>query len=111
MTDAADLPKLTSRRPERRWVPALLLFVAAVVLVDALIGDQSFASGRQAQEKLLVMGAELSVLQGENARLREEIRRLQDDPDTIEYLARKDLGLARKGEVLVLLGRGEARSR
>ena len=45
--------------------------------------------------------ARASALRGQNARLREEVRRLRDDPATIEYVARKDLGLARRGEILV----------
>ena len=105
MTDAADCPKpkLTPRRKPRQWLPGFLLFVAVVVLVDALVGDQSVARSLRVQDDLVAMGAELSVLQGENARLRDEARRLREDPETIEYVARKELGMARKDEVLVLL--------
>ena len=39
----------------------------------------------------------------ENTRLREQIRRLREDPATIESLAREELGLIRDGEVLFIL--------
>ena len=64
MTDAADCPKLTPRRKPRQWLPGFLLFVAVVVLVDALVGDQSVARSRRVQDDLVAMGAELSVLKG-----------------------------------------------
>jgi cell division protein FtsB len=39
----------------------------------------------------------------ENDRLREEIRRLQDDPTAIEELARRELGLIRPGEKVFII--------
>ena len=39
----------------------------------------------------------------ENARLREDVRRLRFDPGTIEALARKELGLIKPGEVLFII--------
>jgi cell division protein FtsB len=47
--------------------------------------------------------ADLERLRSENIRLREEVRLLREDPETIEFVARKELGLARRGEVLVVL--------
>jgi cell division protein FtsB len=42
-------------------------------------------------------------MRAENARLREMIGRLRDDPGTIEAIARRELGLVRPGEVLFIL--------
>lgn len=39
----------------------------------------------------------------ENAGLREQARRLHEDPAMIERIARQDLGLVRPGEILVVL--------
>ena len=83
-TGPTGLPALPPRRSPHRWLPTVFVLIGAIVLADALIGEQSLSSGQ-------------------NARLREEARRLREDPDTIEYLARKDLGLARRGEILVVV--------
>jgi cell division protein FtsB len=42
-------------------------------------------------------------LKAENAGLREQARRLKEDPATIEGIARADLGLVRPGEILVVV--------
>ena len=42
-------------------------------------------------------------LRAENARLRDEARRLKEDAATIETLARRELGLIRPGEVLFVV--------
>ena len=102
-THTADAARLPARPAERRWLRAVLMLVAMIVLADALIGEQSLASGRRARKQYDAVGAELSALRGENARLRDEVRKLRDDPDTIEYVARKNLGLARPGEILVVV--------
>jgi cell division protein FtsB len=39
----------------------------------------------------------------ENARLREEARRLREDPDAIEEIARRELGLIRRGEKVFII--------
>ena len=46
----------------------------------------------------------------DNARLRERVRALKDDPQAIEDLARRELGLVRPGEVVIDLGRAPVRA-
>src|SRR4051812_42900959 len=96
----ADLPRVIPRRAERRWVRPLLVLIAMIVLADALIGDQSLSSGIRARKEYESLGAAVQTLRGQNDRLRDEVRRLREDPGTIEYVARKDLGLAQPGEIL-----------
>jgi cell division protein FtsB len=45
----------------------------------------------------------ISALRVENARLRENARRLREDPSAIEALARRELGLMRRGEILFVI--------
>ena len=45
----------------------------------------------------------------ENARLREEARRLREDPSAIEEIARRELGLIVPGEKLFILKDVESR--
>jgi cell division protein FtsB len=95
--------KLSPRRPGRPWLGGMVVLIAMIVLADALVGEQSLSSGLRARRQYEAVGADLASLRGENARLRDEVRRLREDPETIEYVARKDLGLARRGEILVVL--------
>jgi cell division protein FtsB len=98
-----ELPKLRRRRSPRPWVHRTMIFVAVVVLVDAVFGEQGLADGLRARRLLGVVTDQLTDLRVENARLRDEIRRLQRDPRAIEDLAREELGLIRPGEILVVL--------
>jgi cell division protein FtsB len=102
-TSVIEPPKLSPSRSGHRWLRGVLVLIAMIVLADALVGEQSLSSGVQARRQYEAAGADLALLRGENARLRDDVRRLREDPDTIEYVARKDLGLARRGEILVVL--------
>lgn len=57
----------------------------------------------QARRQYRSLDASLALAKTENARLREEARRLREDPATIEVLARRDLGLIRPGEKLFIV--------
>ncbi len=87
----------------RRPFQVLLAFITAVLLMDALIGDRGLMERLRAGRQFREAEAALERLRLENARLRDEARRLKDDPAAIESLARKDLGLLRPGEVLFII--------
>ena len=95
-------PLLPGVRP-RSIVRFALLIFAAVMVVDVLVGDQGFLAMRRANRQYAESMAELSRLQGENARRREEVSRLSDDLGAIEDAARRDLGLIRRGEKVFIL--------
>ena len=101
--DPFDRPQIRPRRPDRPWLQVVFVLIAVIVLADALIGEQSVSSGRRARQTYDAVDADLERLRSENIRLREEVRLLREDPETIEFVARKELGLARRGEVLVVL--------
>jgi cell division protein FtsB len=84
-------------------VQVLLAFVTLVLLIDALVGDRGLVERMRAGERYRQAAAEAERLRHENARLREEVRRLNEDPSLIESLARTDLGLVRPGEVLFII--------
>jgi cell division protein FtsB len=87
----------------RKPFQLLLAFVTAVLLMDALIGDRGLMERLRAGRQYREAETALERLRLENARLREEARRLKEDPGAIESLARKDLGLLRPGEVLFII--------
>lgn len=80
-----------------------LAFITIVLIVDALVGEKGFVDTLRARRQYRELAAVLAQKRQENARLRDEIRRLRDDPSRIEAVAREDLGLLREGEVLFIV--------
>ncbi len=97
-----ELPRLTPRQGPNRWLPWALAFITCAVGLNALIGERGLAETLRARGEQERAAADLARLRRENAALQDRINRLYD-PRTIEELARQELGLARKGEVLVLI--------
>lgn len=86
-----------------RHTKHLLVFVAIVLLVDALVGEKGLMESLRARRQYREVAAGLEAIQRENRRLLEEARRLREDPDAIEAVAREQLGLIRPGEVLFII--------
>jgi cell division protein FtsB len=99
----------SERRKDRRSVPVrvvvrlLLLLVAAFVFADTTVGDRGLIAVFHAEREYTALVSELDRLKGQNSQLREEIRRLREDPAAIEELARRDLGLMRPGEKVFII--------
>ncbi len=83
-----------------RW---LLLFVASLIVVDGLVGERGLLAMLRARHEYDELAATINRQRADNARLRDEARRLTDDPATIEEVARRDLGLIRPGEKLFIV--------
>jgi cell division protein FtsB len=84
-------------------VRILLLFFAVVVIVDALAGDRGLLAMLRARHQYDELVATIARQRAENARLREDARRLREDPAAIEEIARRELGLIRRGEKVFIL--------
>jgi len=87
----------------RRAVHLLLVFVTLVLVIDALIGDKGLVESMRARRRYQEVNASLDALRRDNAKLRDDVRRLNEDPATIESVAREELGLIRSGEVVFIL--------
>jgi cell division protein FtsB len=97
-------PKL--KRPVargRRIVHWLLLFVASVIVVDGLVGERGLLASLRARQEYDDLARTIAHARAENARLRDEARRLKEDPKAIEEIARRDLGLMRPGEKVFIV--------
>ena len=81
----------------------LLLFIAAVILVDGLVGARGLLATLRARRDYDELSATIARQRAENARLREQVRRLREDPATIEEIARRDLGLIKPGEKVFII--------
>jgi cell division protein FtsB len=94
-------PKQTGRH--RRLVHLLLLFVAAIIVVDALVGDRGLLAMLRARKEYDELASTITRERAENARLRDQARRLREDPAAIEEIARRELGLIRPGEKVFIV--------
>ena len=87
----------------RRGLHLLLVFVTLVLVIDALVGEKGLMESMRARRQYDQLARSLEDLKRENARLRDNARRLREDPTAIESLAREELGLVRPGEVVFIL--------
>jgi len=94
---------LNRRRRQARWVGWAVVLFSGVLLLDGLLGERGLARTIRARQELRMASDGLDQLKRENAALRDEVRRLQEDPATLEAVARRELGLVRPGEILVVL--------
>jgi cell division protein FtsB len=101
--DCIDAPALARRDPRGRWIAWALVFLSCVLLLDGLLGDHGLARTMQARRDLRLASAKVERLKQENAALRDQARRLREDPATLEAVARRELGLIRPGEILVVV--------
>ena len=100
------MPKKNApKRPAhgRRVVHLLLIVVALLVVVDALVGDRGLVAMLRARRQGDELSAIIARQRAENARLRDEARRLLDDPAAIEEVARRELGLIKPGERVFII--------
>jgi cell division protein FtsB len=88
---------------QRRTIHLLLVFITVVLVVDALVGEKGLMETMRARREYREVEASLDAIKRDNERMREEVRRLKEDPATIESVARKELGLIRQGEVLFII--------
>src|SRR5512140_1234814 len=101
MTTTADLTRPVPRRRPARWWTHAIVFAAAVLLANAMFGERGLTESVRARRAYTAAALDLARIRQENARMRDEVRRLRSDPSTIEAVARRELGLARPGEIIV----------
>ena len=80
-----------------------LLFVSAAFMVNALVGDNGLLATLKARRQYDALQRQINALREENQRSLNEMNRLKYDPGAIEDEARRDLGLIRPGETLVII--------
>ena len=93
-------------RRGRRLVQYLLIVVALVLVIDALVGEKGFLEIVKKGQEYRVLEQSLADARAENARLRDQARQLREDPDAIENIARRELGLIKPGEKLFIVKDG-----
>ena len=100
---ATETSGASGRRRRRRIVQYVLVAVGCVLVVDALVGDKGLIQMMKKREEFHALQQTLTRARAENARLREEARRLTEDPAAIEEIARREHGLIKPGEKLFII--------
>jgi cell division protein FtsB len=97
-TDAA-----APKQRGRRLVQYGLLFLGCLLFLDALVGEKGLVENLKARQQFQAIERSLARLKGDNERLRKDAELLKKDPDTIEGVARRELGLMKPGEKLFIV--------
>lgn len=79
------------------------MLVAVVLVGNAIVGEWGLIAMFRAGDELETLAEMIAVLHAENDGLREDVRRLREEPRTIEELARGELGLIHPGEKLFIV--------
>jgi cell division protein FtsB len=103
MSPAADPAPRSASRRRGRLVRYVLAFVTVILVMDAVFGEKGLLALLQARRDFAAVEQALDAARRENIALRDQARRLRDDPAAIEEIARRELGLIRPGETLFII--------
>ena len=95
-------------RPEdliQRTLPIAMLALALVAVPVLVLEPEGLPRLRALQKELDQVNTENDELRRDVGRLRIEVKQLRDDPAAIERIARDELGMVRKSEVVFQFGR------
>ena len=93
----------SARRRGRRAIEYGLLFIGCVVFIDALVGEKGLLETVKKRQEYHALEQSILRARAEKEELRQEARRLREDPTAIEEIARRELGLIKPGEHLFIV--------
>lgn len=89
--------------PVRRKLWMVLALTVALFLLYSAIGERGLIRLHSLLGERDALRSRVHSLKQSNVLLTEEVRRLRDDPATIEHLARTELGMVREDETVYIL--------
>jgi cell division protein FtsL len=95
-----------SRRTTHVTLKAVVLLASVLSVVFAisfLFSDRGLHELQHARTRVNTLRTDIARLDADNARLRAEIESVKKSSYAIERIAREDLGMSRKGEVIYML--------
>lgn len=92
-----------SEHRSRGRTRAFVILVTVMLVGNVIIGERGLVSMVRVTDEFEKLSNVIAELRVENQLLREEMRRLRDEPRTIEELARGELGLIQSGEKLFIV--------
>jgi cell division protein FtsB len=84
----------------RRTLPVAMLSLAVITVPVLVLAPDGLPRLRTLQHELAELDAQNEEMRRDVNRLRVEVRRLRDDPARVERIARDELGMVRKNEVV-----------
>ncbi len=90
---------------KRRWPVLLVGGMVLVALLVTLFGEVGILGTVNLYRKERQLMAENARLREENEKLRQEVEKLRSNPAYIEEIARRELGLMDKREIVIPLDR------
>jgi cell division protein FtsB len=90
---------------QRLWRPAgtaIAVMLTLLVTWHVIYGRHGISVWQQKRAEDRALQQEIKTLQQENAQMRNQIQRLQSDPEEIEREAREKLHYAKPGDVIVV---------
>jgi len=103
-----------SRRVTQTAMRVVMLVSGALALLFCifLFSDRGGISElQQARHRVDALKSDVKRLEAENARLRAEVQSAKKSTYAVERIAREDLGMSKKGEVVYMLPRETAANR
>ncbi|HYI11006.1 MAG TPA: septum formation initiator family protein [Thermoanaerobaculia bacterium] len=95
-----------SRRASQVTLKAVVLLAGVLFIVFAVsffFSDRGLHELQHARTRVATLRASITRLEADNARLRAEIDSVKKSSYAVERIAREDLGMSRKGEVVYML--------
>jgi cell division protein FtsB len=96
----ARAPVASQAQIVQRTLPIAMLALALVAVPLLVLQPEGLPRLRALQKDLDGVNAENDEMRREVDRLRVEVGRLRDDPAAVERIARDELGMVRKSEVV-----------
>lgn len=97
-----------ARRTTRITIRAVMLLSGAltfVFLISFFFSDRGIADLQHARRRTEALRSDIRRLESENIRLRSEIDSVRRSTFAVERIAREDLSMSRRGEVVYMLPR------
>jgi len=83
-----------------RGLPLAVLTVSAIAVPVLLLEPQGLPRMRALEKELATVQAENAELRRDVSKLRSDVKDLRENPTAVERIAREQLGLVRKSEVV-----------
>lgn len=101
--DSARSRRLRESKVKKKALGLAAFLIVALSILNAFFGDRGVLGLMATRRDYQALASEVESLAAENQRLANEIHALRTDPLVIERRAREVLGMARPGEVTLVV--------